>query len=344
MGSRALESMTVAFCNRHETGSNVLKTIGNTIVLLATITLVAYATGLCESGPKTSKWVIRNYVDEFGDPIKQSYMTNINRIRGTFSNTATEDSHLDSYFLVENPWDISIKLYEYAGNNPVKGYSDNKYTVLVKADDGTRFRLSATNNSDRLSIGGTDSKILHDAFIEYRTLKFHIVEVETPTTKYDFTVDATGYTATYLRLKKQNRKEAPKVSANLKGETFMCPNDWIIGTYSNLVTPVSPLDVCFQIEKDRIVINMWAGTGRTTVLNSTDYIVNIEADDGTQLLVNVSKRFESLIMKMSDDNGSQLHSFLLKYKTLRFHIEDHYTTKYDFTIDATGYTATSNKL
>jgi len=148
---------------------------------------------------KPNMWKIQNYVDDFGDPTTNRYLTNKTRIRGTFSNTATQDSRLDAYFLINDGTDISLKLYEYSGNNPVKAYSATKYTVIVKKDDESRLILTAINYSDRLRFYD-DSRILHNALLKNKALKFLIIETETPTTKYSFTVDATGYTATYKEL------------------------------------------------------------------------------------------------------------------------------------------------
>lgn len=136
----------------------------------------------------TGIWDIRYYVDEFGERTKDGYITNTLLIRGTFSNTATQDSKLDVRFLITNSSDISIKLFEYAGNNPVKAYSSERYTVLVQDRDEDRLRLKATNHSDRLSFDDDSSKKIHNALMKGGTLVFRITEDDTPTTQYNFTV------------------------------------------------------------------------------------------------------------------------------------------------------------
>lgn len=65
-------------------------------------------------------------------------------------------------------------LFEYAGNNPVKAYSEQFYWVDIKDKDGERNGLTATNYSDRLSFGERDSRIIHNALLKGGSLKFII--------------------------------------------------------------------------------------------------------------------------------------------------------------------------
>lgn len=136
----------------------------------------------------TGMWVVRYYVDDFGEPTKQGYIKNTNLIHGTFSNSATQDSELNVKFLISNSSDISIQLYEYAGNNPVKAYSSESYTVLVQDKDGNRMKLRAVNYSERLSFDKTTSRKVHNALMKGGSIKFRITENDTPTTQYQFTI------------------------------------------------------------------------------------------------------------------------------------------------------------
>ena len=71
----------------------------------------------------TGIWSVKFYVDDFGEPTKKGYIINTKKIRGTFSNTATQDSKLDVEFVISgHPKRVSVEiyLYEYAHNNPVK--------------------------------------------------------------------------------------------------------------------------------------------------------------------------------------------------------------------------------
>ena len=134
-------------------------------------------------------WKVSRYVDEFGEPTKKGYVTNTLPIVGTFSNSATQDSRLHVSFLISNPSDISIKLYEYAGNNPVKGYSSQTYSVKVKDSKGQKYGLSAVNYSDRLSFDNRDSKKVHRILMAGGQIQFWIMEDNTPTTQYQFAIE-----------------------------------------------------------------------------------------------------------------------------------------------------------
>jgi len=150
----------------------------------------------------TGIWRVGHYVDEFGEPTKTGYITNREYIKGQFSNTATQDSKLNVNFLITNSSNISIQLYEYAGNNPVKAYSSTSYRVLIQDNDGKRLDLRATNYSERLSFDKTASKQVHNALMKGGTIKFKIIEIDTPTTEYEFTIPkADWYENAYLKLK-----------------------------------------------------------------------------------------------------------------------------------------------
>lgn len=110
-------------------------------------------------------WSIRYFVDKFGDRTRDAYLTNTDRIRGQFSNTATQDSKLDVILMVDGIDDISILLYEYAGRNPVKATSQDYYAVSVQDDLGNQFELTANNTSDRLRLDPQSSHKVHNALL-----------------------------------------------------------------------------------------------------------------------------------------------------------------------------------
>jgi len=152
----------------------------------------------------TGIWRIAHYVDEFGEPTKQKYITNKSLIRGTFSNTATQDSKLDVCFLISNLSDISIQLYEYAGNNPVKAYSSKFYTVLIQDTEGKRIKLGAINYSERLSFNKVGSRKVHRVLLKGGEIKFRIKEDDTPTTQYEFIISKSDwYDNAYKKLKEK---------------------------------------------------------------------------------------------------------------------------------------------
>ncbi len=150
----------------------------------------------------TGMWSANYYVDDFGEPTKEGYISNTLIIQGTFSNTATQNSALNVRFLISNSSDISLKLFEYAGNNPVKAYSPTSYRVLIQDKDGKRLKLRSVNYSDRLSFDKTNSRKVHNVLMKGGAIKFKIVEVDTPTTEYEFAIQkADWYENAYKKLK-----------------------------------------------------------------------------------------------------------------------------------------------
>lgn len=150
----------------------------------------------------TGMWTVSYYVDDFGEATKEGYIRNTELISGTFSNTATQNSELNVKFLISNSSDISIMLYEYAGNNPVKAYSSESYQVLIQDKDGERLKLRATNYSDRISFDKNASRQVHNILMKGGSIKFKIYEIDTPTTEYDFTIlKADWYENAYAKFK-----------------------------------------------------------------------------------------------------------------------------------------------
>jgi hypothetical protein len=155
----------------------------------------------------TGIWEVSYYVDEFGERTKESFIRNTDLISGTFSNTATQNSDLNVKFLISDPSDISIMLYEYARNNPVKAYSSKSYQVLIQDKDGERHKLRAENYSDRLSFSKATSRQVHNILMKGGAVKFRIYETETPTTQYDFTIrNSDWYENAYAKLKETKNK------------------------------------------------------------------------------------------------------------------------------------------
>lgn len=137
----------------------------------------------------TGMWVIRHFVDKFGEKTKEKYITNKSSIYGTFSNSATQNSNLrvdlmisKAYNFKENGYDIAIQMYEYAGNNPIK--DGGSYEVFVQGKNGKRYSLSGSNyNSDRLTISSysfnykkPDNKILNEVLLKGGKIRFVIKE------------------------------------------------------------------------------------------------------------------------------------------------------------------------
>lgn len=149
----------------------------------------------------TGIWEVGFYVDKFGTKTGEKYISNSKFITGYFSNTATQNSPLNVEFLISDSYGISIMLYEYAGNNPVKSVSSDSYSVGIKDKDGNEYSLKAVNSSDRLHFGIKDSEKISNILMKGGKVQFWVEEDSTPTTRYKFTIDnADWYGNAYRKL------------------------------------------------------------------------------------------------------------------------------------------------
>ena len=79
-------------------------------------------------------WEIGTYADEFGDLTKKKFITTKRLVKGLFSNSATENSDLSVCLLIDSEDKISLQLFEYGRNNPVKGGIVTYYRLKIKQD------------------------------------------------------------------------------------------------------------------------------------------------------------------------------------------------------------------
>ena len=143
-------------------------------------------------------WEIKYYVDDFGDPTDTGFITNTDLIKGTFSNSATTNSLLYAYFLVNGKGDIAVKLFEY-GSSEVNAYSTEYYEVKVKDSNGTVHSLPATifEGGDRLYIDSAARKNkiskMHNLMVEGGELQVVIISPSSYPSTYKFSINADGY-------------------------------------------------------------------------------------------------------------------------------------------------------
>ncbi|EIM62077.1 hypothetical protein [Desulfobacter postgatei] len=149
----------------------------------------------------TGMWGIRYFVDDFGEKTDEKYISNEYLINGSFSNSATQNSKLTVRFVITRE-DISILLYEYAGDNPVKaiGYNRDKYYVHIKDSNNEKLSMNAELKQDRLSFN-KNSKEVHSAFMKGGSIMFKIEKNHDPINVYHFTIEnADWYENAYRKL------------------------------------------------------------------------------------------------------------------------------------------------
>lgn len=139
----------------------------------------------------TGDFYIGSYVDEFGEGTGDKFVGY--KGRGTFSNSATQDSKLDFWIALNNPKEFDIALYEYAGDNPVKDvFGGDTYIIRFRHADETG-QVTCRNYSDRISCGPENAAKLHAALKSANQVKFLIVNQNTTSSQYSFSVNANGY-------------------------------------------------------------------------------------------------------------------------------------------------------
>lgn len=150
-----------------------------------------------------NNWVLKNYVDSFGDLTAIKYISTINPIIGKFGNTATTGSCLEVNIMANKDY-IEIQLFEYCRNHPVKNYRTNgtKYLINIKDDKGKIHSLMGINFGDgiKLFLDRRWGQELHQLLLTNYLLKFLIFEDETSATEYTFEVDCTGYSKMFYSL------------------------------------------------------------------------------------------------------------------------------------------------
>lgn len=154
-------------------------------------------------------WAIWNYVDDFWDKTWETYITNNQTIKWTFSNTATQDSILNIDLLINDEKNINIMLYEYAWNNPIKSYWTDWYTINVRDKDWNKYNFRAKNTSDRLIITkliNTDlwAVDLHKILLKWWEIKFVITKDDFPS-EYKFTIQNADWYDNIYRKKQESK-------------------------------------------------------------------------------------------------------------------------------------------
>lgn len=148
----------------------------------------------------TNKWKVKYYVDSFNDPTDKKYINYVDI--GTFSNTATDDSEL-IYSIMMDVNGTSIKLYEYGSSLVKNSYSDAvKYQISTKSDDGTVnffYGSMQAKTGDRIVVDDDDNSFSLTLWHSNK-VKFHIVNLDSPSSYYDFTVDTTGISEAYEQI------------------------------------------------------------------------------------------------------------------------------------------------
>ena len=146
---------------------------------------------------------IEYFVDEFGDPTANGYISQKRMAKGTFSNSATTNSNITWYIAVAPNEQISFVIFEYERTRLAGSYGyPDKYMVSVKTEDGRTLRLNGKNSSDRITLDKDDANTLLAELLKDQTLKISIREISKySTSSYNLgTLNAAGFSELYNQL------------------------------------------------------------------------------------------------------------------------------------------------
>ena len=165
-----------------------------------TTTTETTTTATTTAATESKIWEKKFYVDDFEQPTDEWYIINSTIFTGKFSNSATTDSTLYAYILVDAK-DVSIMLYEY-GRNQVKNASsryDEDYDITMLLDDNSRVDVKGAiyPGNDRITItSGTKQKVI-DALKNNKKVVFKIVESDRTVTSYLFEAHTANFNDIY---------------------------------------------------------------------------------------------------------------------------------------------------
>jgi len=168
----------------------------------STTSILSTTSNIDNTSDSESDWILKHYVDEFGDDTNEKYVSYVGL--GTFSNTATTDSDLIVYVMVDRE-DVSIKLLEYGNSLVNNSYSHGiRYDIITKDESGNKFPCSGymnAENGDRIYLSdNTKGHFLNHMKTSSEDLRFHIVESDRPSTYYDFTISPSNFKEIYEQL------------------------------------------------------------------------------------------------------------------------------------------------
>ena len=139
-----------------------------------------------------SIWKIKYYIDEFQEPTDDAYISTIEPLEGSFSNSATTNSPLFVWFVIDDD-NVGIKLVEYS-DSVVKGYyrKGHPFNITIQYD-GQKEQMTGTlyDGGDRVCVDDEYSDSFREALRTGKEIKLYLKNT-TDSSSYLFTVPATN--------------------------------------------------------------------------------------------------------------------------------------------------------
>lgn len=188
-------------------------------------------TGLCSvCAEPYSRWIIQNFVDEFQNSTKETYIRNVS-FSGKFSNSATTNSSLKVDFIITDK-DISIVLLEY-DDKQVKAYSKTNYSVSVLDGKGTKhaFKGVMYKGGDRVVI--TDRSLI-SLMLNNSSLEFYLQDDSSYPSTYLFTYTKENLGDIYTLSKEEEPVKEGTYTLQLSGGAYVTSEARYVTTPANV--------------------------------------------------------------------------------------------------------------
>ncbi len=140
-------------------------------------------------------WTIKYFVNEFKEPTDVGYITNLEPIKGYFTNSRFDNEKFNVKLMIKKDA-IAFKLYEFESMNAVKGNKQDaiEYDIRIKHNDkNIDFVFKAYNETDVVIVGNVISSDHQKKLINYLKLggllRFELMEKNNNKTKYTFNLN-----------------------------------------------------------------------------------------------------------------------------------------------------------
>jgi hypothetical protein len=183
----------------------------NTIVAILFLTFVSLPV-FSQNENVFGIWTVKDELNEFGDSTGEKYITTLEPIRGTFSNSANNNAPLNvTIKVISRGNSRRVIITPYLGARNVPGIpfgSRREYSVAVRDNAGETFRsrvyLSLDNISfDFYNVLQENFTIMHNAFLKGGLIRIRMETHENERNKESYSFDisnANQYTEAYAYL------------------------------------------------------------------------------------------------------------------------------------------------
>ena len=210
------------------------------ITALVLVLSMFLATGICgaayASEDDDGLWVIKNYVDDFGDEEDEQYIGTVSI--GEFSNTATSSSKLIVHTIMDynKPKEafVRFKLLEY-GDAPAVYYDNDDIVLRVKAGDSELKETLKGNspNGDVYMLNINSSILFGELFKELLIGNDVRCIIDVGNSRYKFTLSADGFRKIADKLVIDNTRENGSTTAYTFLNTGLFFYNYQVGIMNN---------------------------------------------------------------------------------------------------------------